>query len=238
ASTPVAGSTPVTVNSVLVRPSRFVTFTPVVMVPRSVALDPLPLKTSKSCGAKSIGAEPPRPTEAPPRFNSGAAPNSEGTTWKPSVAVRRHQGVGDGAAGGSDVRGCGVDVLVAVAEVEGVIDRPHRRQLRGVHTRCGVHTLDGELRIGQAQQVRHVLSGVDAADLGGTGSGAAVDVERLGSEGGRQNFGKARAEHQLAATEVQQRRSAREGGDGVETLATGRQRGVEGGGADREGVGT
>src|SRR4029077_3726445 len=73
------------------------------------------------------------------------------------VAQRRHQRVGDGVGGAVDTRDGGVDVFDPADEVEGVKDRSHRRKVRSTGVGIRGDTCDGELRVGQAQQVGHIL---------------------------------------------------------------------------------
>src|ERR1700722_9079092 len=78
-ASPLAGKTSLTVNSVLVKPARFVTLSPASMLPRSV---PLRLYTSKYWGALLTPSIVP-----PPRVNSGGPLLNGPTAAKPSVSI-------------------------------------------------------------------------------------------------------------------------------------------------------
>src|ERR1700733_6018153 len=141
----------------------------------------------------------------------------------------RHERVGDGVGRGSGAGDVGVDVLEPAAEVEDVVNRSHCRQIRG---RAG-DAVDSELRVGQAEQIGHGLTGVDASNLSGARSGAVVDVEVLRRKRYRTKAG---AKAERTAADLQERRSSSELDDRVEALASGRKGGVEGGVTDAESV--
>ena len=77
---PAAGVTSWTVNSLLVRPNRFVTVSFVSMLPRSVPVEGP--NTSKLCGARSM-----KPGAPPASSSSGGAATSWATGVKPSTSA-------------------------------------------------------------------------------------------------------------------------------------------------------
>ncbi len=141
--------------------------------------------------AASDAAEVARSSPAPNAsagFNCRTASMTGDQVAQVDVAERRHQCVGDGVGCAVQTRDRGVDILHPATEVEHVVDRSRCRQGpvngTGVGERAGVSgyvergtaTGDGELGVGEPEQVRHLVVSDDAADLG---SSAVVDVEVL-----------------------------------------------------------